>query len=68
MTTPVSGVPPAMPPGLPRAGSGSVAENTGTNFLLLGSIVMGLYLAGVAVVRMISGRRAAVEDDGITGL
>lgn len=67
MTTPVSGVPPVAP-GLPRAGSGGVAENTGTNFLLLGSIVMGMYLAGVAVVRMISGRRAAMEDDGITGL
>jgi len=53
---------------LPRAGVGSFKENTSINFLLLGSVLMALYVAVGFVLRRASGKRVAVENDGITGL
>lgn len=67
MTTPVTGTG-GPPPQLPRAGGGGLAENTSMNFLLIGSIIAAMYLAGAAVIRAMFGRKTAVEDDGIVGL
>lgn len=58
----------AGPTSLPKAGVGSLAEGTSMNFLMLGSIVAAIYVVMMMVVRRASGRRIAVENDGILGI
>lgn len=58
----------AGPVSLPKAGAGGLAEGTSMNFLLLGSLVTAVYMLLAMVIRRASGRRVALENDGILGL
>jgi hypothetical protein len=67
MTSPISGTG-GPPPQLPRAGTGGLAENTSMNFLLVGSIIAAMWVAGAAIIRGMIGKTGAVVYDGIIGL
>jgi len=65
MTTLATGSGPVVT--LPKAGAG-LSDSTSVNFLMIGSLLALLYLAGAWCIRRISGRHVELEDDGIQGI
>ena len=53
---------------LPRAGAGEVMESTSGKFLLLLALFAMAQLVLAGLIRMVTRRRAEVEDDGIVGI
>jgi hypothetical protein len=53
---------------LPRAGAGEVMESASGKFLMLLALFAMAQLVLAGLIRMVSGRRAEVEEDGIVGI
>ena len=53
-------------PALPHAGAGTAVGSASMNVFLVGSLVAVALAGGAALIRIITGRRLELEDDGIT--